>query len=60
MTEFVPVIADVQDYERIYELFKEEEVDIVYHAAAHKHVPLMEWNPEEALKNNILRILQCS
>ncbi|MBA5730046.1 polysaccharide biosynthesis protein [Aerococcaceae bacterium INB8] len=54
MTEFVPVIADVQDYERIYELFKEEEVDIVYHAAAHKHVPLMEWNPEEALKNNIL------
>ncbi|XJS11001.1 polysaccharide biosynthesis protein [Aerococcaceae bacterium WGS1372] len=54
MTEFVPVIADVQDYDRIYELFKEEEVDIVYHAAAHKHVPLMEWNPEEALKNNIL------
>lgn len=54
MTEFVPVIADVQDYERILQLFKEEEVDIVYHAAAHKHVPLMEWNPEEALKNNIL------
>lgn len=54
MTEFVPVIADVQDYERIFQLFKEEEVDIVYHAAAHKHVPLMEWNPEEALKNNIL------
>lgn len=54
MTEFVPVIADVQDYDRIYKLFKEEEVDIVYHAAAHKHVPLMEWNPEEALKNNII------
>ena len=53
-TEFRPVIADVQDYDRILEVFEEEKPDIVYHAAAHKHVPLMESNPVEAFKNNIL------
>lgn len=53
-TEYVPVIADVQDYERILDIFKKEQPDIVYHAAAHKHVPLMESNPVEAFKNNIL------
>lgn len=53
-TEYVPVIADVQDYERILDIFKKEKPDIVYHAAAHKHVPLMESNPVEAFKNNII------
>lgn len=53
-TEYVPVIADVQDYDRILDIFKKEKPDIVYHAAAHKHVPLMESNPVEAFKNNIL------
>lgn len=48
-----PVIADIQDRERIFEVLTEHEPDIVYHAAAHKHVPLMEKNPREAIKNNI-------
>lgn len=48
-----PVIADIQDRERIFEVIAEHEPDIVYHAAAHKHVPLMEKNPREAIKNNI-------
>ena len=54
MVEYKPIIADVQDYDRIYQVFKEFKPDIVYHAAAHKHVPLMEYNPVEAYKNNIL------
>lgn len=51
--EFIPVIADVQDRERIFEVVQELEPDIIYHAAAHKHVPMMESNPREAVKNNI-------
>lgn len=47
------VIASVRDKERIYELFDELQPDIVFHAAAHKHVPLMEACPAEAIKNNI-------
>lgn len=54
MVNYVPVIADVQDYSRLLSVFKEEKPDIVYHAAAHKHVPLMESNPVEAFKNNII------
>ena len=49
-----PVIADVQDRERIFEVMEKYRPDVVYHAAAHKHVPLMEINPREAVKNNIL------
>ncbi|RGW11597.1 polysaccharide biosynthesis protein [Enterococcus asini] len=52
-TEFVPIIADVQDRKLIFELMAEYKPDIVYHAAAHKHVPLMEYNPREAVKNNV-------
>ncbi|MFB9861023.1 polysaccharide biosynthesis protein [Salinicoccus siamensis] len=52
--EYIPIIADVQDRKRMFELFKEYTPDIVYHAAAHKHVPLMEANPKEAIKNNII------
>ena len=47
------VIASVRDKERIYKLFDELRPDIVFHAAAHKHVPLMEACPAEAIKNNI-------
>ena len=49
-----PVIADVQDRKRIFEVMDKYKPDVVYHAATHKHVPLMELNPREAVKNNIL------
>ncbi|WP_413488604.1 polysaccharide biosynthesis protein [Carnobacterium divergens] len=51
--EMVPIIADIQDRERMFEVMKQYKPDRVYHAAAHKHVPLMEYNPKEAVKNNI-------
>jgi FlaA1/EpsC-like NDP-sugar epimerase len=47
------VIADVRDYPRIARVFSEFAPDVVFHAAAHKHVPLMEENPEEAITNNV-------
>ncbi|MTD30778.1 nucleoside-diphosphate sugar epimerase/dehydratase [Planomicrobium sp. YIM 101495] len=52
-TELIPIIADVQDRERMFGVMEEFQPDVVYHAAAHKHVPLMEYNPMEAVKNNI-------
>ncbi len=52
-TKLVPIIADIQDRERIFEVVKQYKPDVIYHAAAHKHVPLMEYNPCEAVKNNI-------
>lgn len=51
--ELVPVIADIQDRERIFDIMATYRPNVVYHAAAHKHVPLMEYNPHEAVKNNI-------
>lgn len=51
--EIIPIIADVQDRKRIFEIMEEHRPQVVYHAAAHKHVPLMEFNPKEAIKNNI-------
>jgi len=47
-------IADVQDAERMKNVMKQHQPHVVYHAAAHKHVPLMERNPEEAVKNNVM------
>ncbi|MFJ7952317.1 polysaccharide biosynthesis protein [Lysinibacillus sp. NPDC096418] len=52
-TELVPIIADVQDRERIFEVVREHTPDVIYHAAAHKHVPMMEFNPRESVKNNV-------
>lgn len=52
--EIIPVIADIQDRNRIFEVMDTHRPDVVYHAAAHKHVPLMEYNPREAVKNNVL------
>ncbi|WP_404459801.1 polysaccharide biosynthesis protein [Sutcliffiella horikoshii] len=46
-------IADIQDRSKIFNIMEKYKPDVVYHAAAHKHVPLMERNPEEAVKNNI-------
>ena len=49
-----PVIADVRDASRIEEMFRLHQPQVVFHAAAHKHVPLMEANVEEAVTNNVL------
>lgn len=49
----VAVIVDVRDEHRIDRVFEQYRPDVVFHAAAHKHVPLMEANPEEALTNNV-------
>jgi FlaA1/EpsC-like NDP-sugar epimerase len=51
--EIVPCIADVCDEPRMSALFVDHGPAIVFHAAAHKHVPMMEWNPAEAVKNNV-------
>lgn len=48
-----PIIADVQDKTRLRYIFEQFKPDVVFHAAAHKHVPLMERQPLEAIKNNI-------
>ena len=48
------LIGSVRDKQRLEEVFAEYHPDYVYHAAAHKHVPLMEDNPKEAVKNNVL------
>jgi FlaA1/EpsC-like NDP-sugar epimerase len=50
----VSIIADIQDRGRMDEVFKRYGPQVVFHAAAHKHVPLMERNPAEAIKNNVL------
>jgi FlaA1/EpsC-like NDP-sugar epimerase len=52
-TRFVPLLADVGDAPRMREIFTEYAPQVVFHAAAHKHVPLMEINPTEAIKNNV-------
>ena len=53
-TRFIPVIADVRNRERIEEVFADFRPDVVYHAAAYKHVPLMESHPNEAIRANVL------
>jgi FlaA1/EpsC-like NDP-sugar epimerase len=52
-TPVVPCIGDVTDQARIEAIFAEHQPKVVFHAAAHKHVPMMEWNPGEAIKNNV-------
>lgn len=51
--DIVPYIADICDSRRLEEIFASERPHVVFHAAAHKHVPLMEANPGEAIKNNV-------
>ena len=51
------IIGSVRDIDRLEKVYKEFEIDQVYHAAAHKHVPLMEVSPNEAIKNNCLGTL---
>jgi len=50
----VPIIADVRDEERINGIMDHFHPHVVFHAAAHKHVPLMEYQPMEAVRNNVL------
>lgn len=46
-------IASVRDKQKVYDLFEKYHLQIIFHAVAHKHVPLMEACPEEAVKNNV-------
>jgi len=52
--EFEVVITSVRSRQRMREVFIKYKPHVVFHAAAHKHVPLMEWNPKDAVLNNIL------
>lgn len=52
-TPCIPLIADVGDEPRMREIFERHSPEVIFHAAAHKHVPLMETNAVEAVKNNI-------
>lgn len=50
---FRPVVADILNTERMESIFRDEKPEIVFHAAAFKHVPLMQIHPEEAIRNNV-------
>ncbi len=61
--DFIALIGSVRDSKRMDSVFKEYRPDIIYHAAAHKHVPLMEDSPNESIKNNVfgtLKTAQCA
>lgn len=51
---FDPLVADITDEERMDQIMATYKPEVIFHAAAHKHVPMMEWNPAEAIKNNSL------
>ena len=51
---FEPLIADITDEARMDQIMITHRPDVIFHAAAHKHVPMMEWNPAEAIKNNCI------
>ncbi len=57
-TELLPLLASVQDAERMREIMTTWRPNTVYHAAAYKHVPLVEHNPAEGIKNNVLGTLR--
>ncbi len=52
-TSLNPIICDIRNREKVFKIFEKYKPDIVFHTAAHKHVPLMEKNPDEAVLNNI-------
>ncbi len=56
--DLVVLIASVRNTKRVNQIFEKYQPDIVYHAAAHKHVPLMEVSPNEAVKNNVFGTLK--
>lgn len=53
LTKMISLIADIQDKKRLQDIFSFYRPQIIFHTAAHKHVPLMELNPSEAIKNNV-------
>ncbi len=54
VSNFTPIVADIRDHKRIETIFKKHQPNMVFHAAAYKHVPLMEANPSEAIKINVI------
>jgi Predicted nucleoside-diphosphate sugar epimerases len=56
-TKYELVLGSIRDVQRLDYVFEEYKPEVVFHAAAHKHVPMMEWNPFEAVKNNIIGTL---
>lgn len=59
----IPLIADIQDAKVLEKIFEEHRPEVVFHAAAHKHVPMMESNPTAAFKNNVIgtkNLAECS
>ncbi|GAB6153152.1 nucleoside-diphosphate sugar epimerase/dehydratase [Desulfosporosinus burensis] len=52
--DYITEILDIKDREKVFLIFNRYKPGVVFHAAAHKHVPLMERNPEEAMKNNVI------
>jgi FlaA1/EpsC-like NDP-sugar epimerase len=58
--KLVPLLASVQDEQRMHEIMSTWKPDTVYHAAAYKHVPLVEHNPAEGIKNNVLGTLKAA
>jgi len=58
--EIKSYICDIYDKDRIEHIFSLERPSVVFHAAAHKHVPLMELNPSEAIKNNVFGTKHCA
>jgi len=52
--DYITEILDIKDRDKVFLIFNRYKPGVVFHAAAHKHVPLMERNPEEALKNNVV------
>ena len=56
-TIFIPILGNVVDYDFLKKIFKEHKVEIIFHAAAYKHVPLVEDNPMSGICNNILSTL---
>jgi FlaA1/EpsC-like NDP-sugar epimerase len=51
------ILGSIRELNRLEEVFSKFKPDVVFHAAAHKHVPMMEWNPLEAIKNNVFGTL---
>jgi FlaA1/EpsC-like NDP-sugar epimerase len=52
--KIIPCLTDIKDVNKINLVFEQYQPQVVFHAAAHKHVPMMEYNPDEAVKNNVI------